>query len=324
MAPSLPGNLMAPAGHTTVLLEEAVAALNPRQGGHYIDATFGGGGHAQRLLASDPPMGHLLAIDADATAVARARDLAISPAGEGRMTPIHANFGELATVAAEYGIAEVDGILFDLGLSSMQLDQPARGFAFRHEGPLDMRFDASRGQSASDIVNELPEEGLRRILWDYGEEPKARQVVRAIGRARAQEPIGTTGQLAAIIERAVGGRRGRSIHPATRTFQALRIAVNRELEMLEMALEAALTLLSPGARLVVISFHSLEDRIVKQFIERERAECICPPEQPVCTCNKIARLRRVGKPVKPSDEEIRENPRSRSAIMRTAERTEAQ
>jgi 16S rRNA (cytosine1402-N4)-methyltransferase len=200
------------------------------------------------------------------------------------------------------------------------LDQAERGFAFRFEGPLDMRFDPTRGQSAADLVNTLEAENLAHIIWQYGEESRSRRIARAIVNRRAQRPIGTTTDLASLVEQAVGGRRGKAIHPATKTFQALRIAVNEELTALETVLESAIELLRPGGRLVVISFHSLEDRIVKQTFAREVLTCICPPDQPVCTCDHSPRLRRIGKPVKPTAAEVSENPRSRSAIMRIAER----
>ncbi len=308
-----------PDGHVTVLLQEAVDALEPRHGGVYIDGTFGGGGHSSLLLQRVDGDATLYAVDADPDAIVRARMLADSPLGPG-VVPVHANFRELAAIAREQGLEEVDGVLLDLGLSSFQLDQAERGFAFRFEGPLDMRFDPTRGSSAADLVNTLEADELARILWHYGEESRSRQIARAIVSRRGTRPIETTTDLAQIVEAAVGGRRGKAIHPATKTFQALRIAVNEELAALETVLGVAIDLLRPGGRLVVISFHSLEDRIVKQTFALESQSCICPPDQPVCTCDHRARLRRVGKPVKPTDAEIAQNPRSRSAIMRIAER----
>jgi 16S rRNA (cytosine1402-N4)-methyltransferase len=262
------------------------------------------------------------AIDADPQAIARADELAASPMGAG-VKPVHANFRHLDQIAERYGISDVDGVLFDLGLSSFQLDQAERGFAFRFEGPLDMRFDPTTGQSAADLVNALEEDDLSRLLWSYGEESNARRIARAIVKHRSVTRIETTTQLAELVEASVGGRRGKSIHPATKTFQALRIAVNEELAALASVLTTAVTLLRPGGRLVVISFHSLEDRLVKQTIAAESATCICPPDQPVCTCDHQPRLRRVGKPIKPGNVEIASNPRSRSAIMRVAERLPA-
>ena len=308
-----------PEGHVTVLLREAVDALQPRPGGIYIDGTFGGGGHSSLLLEAVGGEATLFAIDADPAAIDRARMLAASPLGRG-VIPVHANFRDLGLIARERGIAQVDGILLDLGLSSFQLDEAERGFAFRFEGPLDMRFDPTQGQSAADLVNTLEAEDLARIFWRYGEESRSRQIARAIVDRRATAPITTTTDLAALVEKAVGGRRGKAIHPATKTFQALRIAVNEELSALETVLESAIDLLRPGGRIAVIAFHSLEDRIVKQTFALESQSCICPPDQPVCTCDHRARLRRIGKPVKPADSEIATNPRSRSAIMRVAER----
>ena len=306
-------------GHVTVLLNEAVEALQPKPGGVYIDGTFGGGGHSSLLVRRAGGHATLYAIDADPHAIERAEALTASMP-DAKITPVHANFRELGEIARERGIQGVDGILFDLGLSSFQLDQAERGFAFRFEGPLDMRFDPTTGLSAADLVNTLESDELTRILWQYGEEQSSRQIARAIVKRRETRPIQTTTDLADLVEQTLGGRRGKSIHPATKTFQALRIAVNEELSALESVLESAVSLLRPGGRFAVISFHSLEDRIVKQTFARESQTCMCPPDQPVCTCDHVPRLRRVGKPIKPGSEEIAANPRSRSAIMRVAER----
>ncbi|MCC6675153.1 MAG: 16S rRNA (cytosine(1402)-N(4))-methyltransferase RsmH, partial [Thermomicrobiales bacterium] len=251
----------------------------------------------------------------DADAIQRGKALMLGD----QLVLVHASFATLREAAAAAEMLPLDGVLLDLGFSSFQIDDPARGFSLRLDGPLDMRFDTAAGPSAADLVNELDEQSLADLIWRYGEERQSRRIAAAIVRARQRERIETTGQLASIVERATDGARGR-IHPATRTFQALRIAVNDELNTLSLALEAAVASLAPGGRLAVISFHSLEDRIVKQFIARESATCVCPPEQPVCTCQTVPRLRPVGKPIKPSDEEIERNPRSRSAIMRVAER----
>ena len=316
-------NAASPAnGHITVLLEEAVDALRPRSGGVYVDGTFGGGGHTGLLLSRVDGEATVYAIDADPQAIHRAVALAATPSGAG-VTPVHANFRDLDRVAERLGIDGVDGVLLDLGLSSFQLDEAERGFAFRFAGPLDMRFDPTTGPSAADLVNTLEADDLARLLWQYGEESSSRRIARVIVERRARAPIETTTELAELVEAAVGGRRGKAIHPATKTFQALRIAVNEELAALESALGAAVSLLRPGGRLVVISFHSLEDRIVKQTIAAESATCICPPDQPVCTCDHQPRLRRIGKPVRPGANEIDINPRSRSAIMRIAERLPA-
>ncbi|MCX7624527.1 MAG: 16S rRNA (cytosine(1402)-N(4))-methyltransferase RsmH [Thermomicrobium sp.] len=303
--------------HEPVLLAEALAFLAPRPGGQYIDATFGGGGHARAILEASAPDGRLLAIDADPVAVARAAALAAQYPG--RLIPCHGNFRGLAELARRHGFVPVDGILFDLGLSSDQLADPARGFSFQHPGPLDMRFDPTRGEPASAIVNRWSEEELAELFRRYGEEPRARAIARAIVAARARRPIETTTELAALVERVVGRRE--RIHPATRVFQALRIAVNRELESLEAALGQAVELLRPGGRLVVIAFHSLEDRTVKQFFRREAAGCLCPPGTPVCVCGHVPRLRILTpRAVRPSAEEVARNPRSRSARLRAAER----
>lgn len=310
-------------GHVTVLLSEAVDALSLQPGHTYVDATFGGGGHARRILEHQPPVGRLIAIDADLAAGDRARDLQMSVAGGERLALVHANFRDLGAVLAKSGVSPVAGVLFDLGVSSYQFDEGERGFSFRYDAPLDMRFDQSSGLTARDIVNTWDQVDIASVLWTLGEERKSRPIAAAIVRRRSQSPIETTGDLAAVIERAVGGRRGNPLHPATRSFQALRIAVNGELNALEKALAAAPSHLAPGGRLVVISFHSLEDRIVKRFIEQQSLTCVCPPEQPVCTCTTIPTLRRIGKPVRPHTSETDINPRSRSAIMRVAERLDS-
>lgn len=300
--------------HQPVLWDEAVDALQPKPGGRYADGTFGGGGHTQLLLARSAPAGRVIAFDLDLAAIERGEALRLGD----QLVLVHGSFATLHEAAAAAGMLPLDGVLLDLGFSSYQIDDPERGFSLRLDGPLDMRFDTTGGPSAADLVNELDEQSLADLIWRYGEDRNSRRIAAAVVRTRGQQPIETTAQLAAIVERAAGPR-GR-IHPATRTFQALRIAVNDELETLSNALVAAVTSLAPGGRLAVISFHSLEDRIVKQFVARESATCICPPEQPVCTCQTVPRLKPVGKPVKPSDEEIERNPRSRSAIMRVAER----
>jgi 16S rRNA (cytosine1402-N4)-methyltransferase len=309
------------AGHRPVLLAEAIAALQPQPGGRYLDGTFGGGGHTRALLESSAPDGIVLALDADPAAIDRALALRQNPGITERFIPVRANFADLAGIARERGVAPLDGILLDLGPSSFQLDQPERGFAFRHEGPLDMRFDPHQGAPASALVNTLPERELADLIWRYGEEPGSRRIARAITREREQAPIETTTRLAGIVAGALGGRRGREIHPATRTFQALRIATNAELTALEAALSGALEVLAPGGPLAVIAFHSLEDRIVKRFIEREGMACVCPPEVPVCICNHRPRLRKVTRrAVRPDTTEMDANPRARSAILRVAER----
>ena len=311
----------APTGHRPVLLTEAVAALAPRPGGRYLDATFGGGGHAGAVLAASAPDGLVLALDADPDAVTRGPALAADPAVAGRLRVVHANFADLADVARRAGVVPLDGVLLDLGLSSFQLDAPERGFAFRFDGPLDMRFDPTGGVTASDLVATLPEADLADLFFRHGEEPRARRIAAAVVRERARAPIRSTARLAAVVEAAVGGRRGAPTHPATRTFQALRIAVNGELAALERALAGAVAVLAPGGRLAVIAFHSLEDRLVKRFVAAESAACVCPPAQPVCTCAVTPRLRKLpGGAIRPSPAEVAANPRSRSAVLRVAER----
>jgi 16S rRNA (cytosine1402-N4)-methyltransferase len=304
-----------------VLLTEAISGLQPRSGGRYLDGTFGGGGHTRALLEASAPDGTVLALDADPAAIDRACALQQDPGVAQRLSPVRANFADLATVARERGVAPLDGILLDLGLSSFQLDQPARGFAFRHEGPLDMRFDPEQGAPASDLVNTLSERELADLIWRYGEEPGSRRIARAIVREREGEPIATTTRLANIVVGALRGRRGRDIHPATRTFQALRIATNEELTALEAALTGALDVLAPDGRLAVIAFHSLEDRIVKRFIERESVGCVCPPQVPVCVCGHRPRLQKITRrAVRPDVAEMDANPRARSAVLRVAQR----
>lgn len=307
--------------HRPVLLGETLELLAPRAGGRYLDGTFGGGGHTRAILAAAAPNGRLLGLDADPAAVERGRDLSDEPEVGERLRVVQANFADLREVAEGAGMLPLDGVLLDLGLSSFQLDDPGRGFAFRLDGPLDMRFDPTRGRSAADLVNDLPPEELADLIWQGGEEPRSRAIARAIARERELAPIVGTARLAAIVERAVGGRRGRDTHPATRTFQALRIAVNDELASLARALAGAIEVLAPGGRLVVISFHSLEDRIVKRFIARESADCLCPPQVPVCVCGHRPRLSRVTKRAVRADlAEVAANPRARSAVLRAASR----
>lgn len=301
--------------HLPVLLREAVDALQPHPGGRYADGTFGGSGHTRLLLDRSAPGGRVIAFDLDADAIERGRALGM---GE-RLILVHGSFATIERAAADNGMLPLDGVLLDLGFSSFQIDDPQRGFSLRLDGPLDMRFDRSTGSTAADLVNQLDERSLSDLIWRYGEERNARRIAAAIVQTRQRAPIETTGALATIVEQVAGGQRGR-IHPATRTFQALRIATNDELATLEAALAASVRSLGPGGRLAVISFHSLEDRIVKQFIAGEAASCVCPPEQPICTCLQIPTLRPIGRPVKPSETEIEQNPRSRSAIMRVAQR----
>ena len=311
-------------GHIPVLYHEIIHALQPRRGGLYVDGTLGAGGHAWGILQASSPDGRLLGLDLDPHALALAAEK-LAPFGE-RAILVHASYRTLAEQLQRLGWAAVDGILLDLGVSSMQLDAGERGFSFLVDAPLDMRFDPTSPLSAADLVNSLGEAELADIIYRYGEERYARQVARAIVRSR---PLHTTRQLAELVARVVGSRKtaassargGGRIHPATRTFQALRIAVNRELEALEAVLPQAVQVLAVGGRLVVISFHSLEDRLVKQFMRREARDCLCPPRQPVCTCGHRATLRELSRqPLKPQPAEAQQNPRSRSARMRAAQK----
>jgi 16S rRNA (cytosine1402-N4)-methyltransferase len=312
-------------GHLPVLAEEVLTMLAPAPGSLQIDATLGGGGHTERILGAATPGGRLLGLDADGAAIARVEQR-LRPRFGDRLILRQANFRELATVAPEAGFGRVDGALFDLGLSSFQLADADRGFGIRTGGPLDMRFDTSRGVPAAELLATLDAHELTALFRRYGEEPFAPRIARAIVADRRTAPVSTAEELAALVERVAPrtppGRR--RIHPATRVFQALRIAVNEELDALQAGLAAAVDLLNPGGRLVVLSYHSLEDRIVKRFFQAERRGCVCPPEVPVCVCGRNPRLRLVTRrSVTPTTEEITANPRARSARLRAAERLAA-
>jgi 16S rRNA (cytosine1402-N4)-methyltransferase len=302
--------------HIPVLLDEVVNGLAVESGGLYLDATVGGGGHASAILEASRPSGRLLGLDRDPEAVKRAARR-LSTYGD-RATVVHASYVDLLTVADKRGLLPLDGVLFDLGFSSWQIEDPARGFSFSADGPLDMRFDpTSSGVTAAELVNQLPASELADVLYEYGEETQSRRIAAAIVSAR---PIASTQELVQVIIDAVGHRRGR-LHPATLTFQALRIAVNRELEGIEVALPQAIQALRPGGRLAVIAFHSLEDRIVKRYFRRESRDCICPPELPVCRCDHRRTVRRLTrKPIMPSEREIEANPRARSGRLRIVEK----
>ncbi|MGP1674021.1 MAG: 16S rRNA (cytosine(1402)-N(4))-methyltransferase RsmH, partial [Candidatus Limnocylindrales bacterium] len=290
-----------------------------------IDATLGGGGHTERILEATDPDGRLLGLDADGAAIARV-DGRLRPRYGDRLVLRQANFRELRDVASEAGFSDVDGALFDLGLSSYQLADTERGFGFRAGGPLDMRFDTSRGVPASTLLETLDVNELIALFRRYGEEPKAGRIARAVVEARRTTPVTTAEALAALIELVAppNPRQPRRTHPATRVFQAFRIAVNEELDALQAGLAAALDLLRPGGRLVVLSYHSLEDRIVKRFFAAERHGCVCPPQVPVCVCGRNPRLRLVTRrSVTPTAAEIAANPRARSARLRAAERLAA-
>ncbi len=310
---------MLASAHIPVLVEETVQALAVQPGGRYIDCTLGGGGHAAAILEHSSPGGQLLGIDADPEAIKIAR--ARLERWSDSTLLINENFVNLEAICYRYDFSPVHGILLDLGLSSLQLDSGERGFSFQQEAPLDMRVNPHQKLTAADIVNTYSETELARLIKSYGEEGFSRQIARRIVLER---PIRTTLQLARLIERVYGSRREK-IHPATKTFQALRIAVNQELDNLESVLRQAVSLLGFGGRLVVISYHSLEDRIVKQFMQREARDCVCPPGIPTCVCGHTASLRLISKRViTPSPTEVQANPRSRSARLRVAERVIAQ
>jgi 16S rRNA (cytosine1402-N4)-methyltransferase len=308
--------------HVPVLLTETIEALQPRPGGLFIDATVGGGGHAEKVLDLTIPDGRLLALDADPMALEASR-IRLSRFGN-RVRFAQTYSDEVLVAAQEYGFGGVDGVLFDLGVSSPQVDTPERGFSFQTDAPLDMRFGPGAERSAAELVNELSERALRDIIAEYGEERFAGRIARRIVEERTSRRILTTAQLADVVSRAKPRTKSERIHPATRVFQAVRIAVNDELGRLSRALPQALDLLRDGGRLVVISFHSLEDRIVKQFMRQEAVGCICPPELPVCACGRTPRLRVVNRrPLTASDGEVAANPRARSAKLRVAEKTKS-
>ena len=306
-------------GHVSVLLQECIDNLKIRPDGVYLDGTLGMGGHSL-AIASRLKTGHLICIDRD--------EIALERAGErlqglkGRITFVHGNFKDSAGILTDLGFREIDGMLFDLGVSSPQLDEPERGFSYMADAPLDMRMDRSAGMTAYDVVNTYEEQALSRILFEYGEERYARRISAAIVRARQNRPIASTGELAEIIRSAMPAAALREKqHPAKRSFQAIRIEVNDELGEVAQMMETAPDLLRTGGRLCVISFHSLEDRIIKRGIAARENGCTCPREAPVCTCGFRQTLRSVTrKPILPSEEEQKNNPRARSAKLRVAER----
>ncbi|MEI8316286.1 MAG: 16S rRNA (cytosine(1402)-N(4))-methyltransferase RsmH, partial [Verrucomicrobiota bacterium] len=295
--------------HLPVLLKEVVEQLRPQRGGLYVDCTVGGGGHAEEILRASAPDGRLIGLDCDDEALAASRERLA--AHEGRVQLTHANFAELQETLMSLGVTAVDGLVFDVGVSSRQFDEPSRGFSFQREGLLDMRMDRSTGQSAQDVIRDASVDELVRIFRVYGEERRARAIALRINRERVRQPITTTTQLAGVVEQVLGPKRS-GIHPATRVFQALRIQVNRELENLERGLVAAVNVLKSGGRVAVISFHSLEDRIVKQFFVRMSTGCVCPPQLVGCSCGRKEVMRLVTrKPVTPTSEEAQQNPRAR-------------
>lgn len=327
-------------GHISVLASEVMEYMNPHPGGHYIDGTLGGGGHTEALLKLSAPDGQVLGIDTDQAAITRVRQRLATQVENGHLMLVHGNFSELARLVDEAAFSSPEGILLDLGFSSDQMDMAERGFAFSMDGPLDMRLNPEdqEARSAAELVNSLDEQELADIIWRYGEESRSRQIARRIVRERERNPITRTSQLARLAAAGVPFKSG-AIHPATKTFQALRIAVNRELERLEAVLPQMLDTLSAteprpvksaegsadsgnvyGRRMVIISFHSLEDRLVKEFMRREARDCICPPHVPVCVCGHKARLRILTpKPITASAQEVSANPRARSAKLRAAE-----
>ena len=309
--------------HIPILLPECLTALEPERGGVFVDCTAGGGGHSFGIASRLPEDGHsrLICLDRDDEAIAACR-ARLSPLGD-RFTIVKSNFRDLDAALRSVGVDHIDGVLWDLGVSSHQLDDAERGFSYTADAPLDMRMDQSAGLSASDVVNTYPEEELKRILWIYGEEKFSGRVARAIVQRREKSPIRTTLELAETVAGAIPTRQKESQHPARRAFQAIRIEVNGELDAIEPSIRAAVEHMRPGGRLAVITFHSLEDRIVKETFRALATGCTCPPNFPVCVCGgkpKITLLSK--KPIAPSEKELSENPRSHSAKLRVAERTE--
>ncbi len=305
--------------HETVLLRESVNAILTDPAGIYVDCTLGGGGHSAELLSKMEPGGMLVGIDRDLAAVAAGKSRLVSDTVQVRI--VRGNFAELEMVLAELGINRVNGFLFDLGVSSHQLDLPERGFSYMKSGPLDMRMDPTQGISALEVVNGYTEEELARVIFEYGEERWARRIAKFIVEARNRKPLQTTTDLVEVIAAAIpSAARRQGPHPAKRTFQAIRIEVNGELTLLEGALRAAVEHLLPGGRIGVISFHSLEDRIVKTVFNSLLGRCTCPSKIPVCICNPKPVLKLHGKALLPSEAEIEHNPRARSAKLRVAEK----
>jgi len=308
--------------HKSVLLQECIDALNIRPDGIYLDGTLGGAGHSSQIARRLTEGGRLIGVDRDRTALAAAKER-LAPYAD-RVTLVHSNFAEIDAILDSLGIPAVDGMLFDLGVSSPQLDDASRGFSYMADAPLDMRMDKDDALTAGEVVNTWPQGELRRILYDYGEERYAPQIAAAICRAREKAPVETTLELVDIIRSAMPAQALREKqHPAKRSFQAIRIAVNDELGAVSRMMQAAVGRLNPGGRLAVITFHSLEDRIVKSEMQQAARGCTCPPEFPVCVCGKRPLVRLVNrKPILPSQAEQEENPRARSAKLRVAEKLE--
>lgn len=305
--------------HLPVLLQPTVDLLVQTPGTRFVDATLGGGGHTQALLEARPDI-ELLGIDRDANAI-QAATARLQPFAE-RFQAVQAPFSSLTDVVRQHGWDRIDALLMDIGVSSPQIDQPERGFSFRFDGPLDMRMDTTAGATAADLLNTLSERELADIFYRYGEERRSRQVAAAVVRRRAQKPWTHTGEFAELLEQVIGRAHQHGLPPATRCFQALRIAVNDELGELQTALEQAVRLVAPQGRIAVISFHSLEDRIVKQFFREQAASCVCPPGLPICTCGKVSTLDILThKPITATEEELRDNPRASCAKLRVAKVT---
>jgi S-adenosyl-methyltransferase mraW len=305
--------------HVSVLPKETLEALQIRPDGIYVDCTLGGAGHAGRIAAQLSPAGWLIGIDQDETAIAAAQERLSSAAC--RVSLVRDNFRHLSEILAAEGVAGADGIVFDLGISSPQIDTAERGFSYMQDAPLDMRMDRRAARSAHTVVNEYTADELTEIFYTYGEERWAKRIAAFIEEERRKRPIETTGELVAVIDRAVPKQvRAKGGHPAKRVFQAIRIEVNEELAILEEALTSAAHALRPGGRLAVITFHSLEDRIVKKTLKHLAQGCICPPHTPVCICGHTPELRLIGKAQAPSAAECAENPRAKSAKLRTAEK----
>jgi len=298
------------------MVAEVLEGLQVKPGGFYIDGTLGEGGHTEAILEAATPPPTVMGTDLDTQAIAKAAKR-LERFGE-RAVLVHGTYVDMGRLAQERGLGAADGVLMDLGLSSLQLETPERGFSFARPGPLDMRFDNTKGRSAHQLVNGASERDLADIIFRFGEEPRSRKIARSIVSAR---PVETTADLVKAVERVMGRPRPGQVHPATRTFQAIRIAINKELENVENGLVEAVNVLKPGGRLVVISYHSLEDRLAKTFFAQESRDCICPPEVPVCVCGHKASIRVLTrKVITPTEKEIEENPRSRSARIRIAER----
>ncbi len=307
--------------HKPVLFAQTLAGLDLHPGGIYVDGTLGGGGHTEGILQATGPDGRVIGIDQDGEALQAASER-LKDFGS-RLLPVRANFAEIKQVLAEQGIAAVDGVLLDIGVSSHQLDMAERGFSYMQDGPLDMRMDRRSGRTAADLLAELSAEELANIIYRYGEERFSRRIAARIVEFREREPLQSTRQLAELVAAAIPAaqRRKEAQHPAKRTFQALRIAVNDELGVLERGLAAAFAVLRPGGRLAVITFHSLEDRIVKEYFAGLAKGCDCPPEFPICVCGKTPQARLINrKPVVAEPEELAENPRARSAKLRVIEK----